>query len=157
MSICPILNTYFMLRLHEFYVSLTAYLRVINDKCLYLVFLKYQATLLTYKRNISILQGSSYPTMVLHYALFVPLTRTACPTMDNVIPYQWPERFSVHDHEKFNRVLSLECPYLALRCTFFIRCTRFLSSAKRPDRSWGPHIQLIPGIFLRGKVAGAQS
>jgi hypothetical protein len=115
-----------MLRLHEFYVSFTAYLHLINNKCLYLVFLKNQATLLTYKRNINILQGSSYPTMILHYVLLVPLTRAACPTLDNVIPYQWPERFSLHD-QKFNRVLSLECPSLALRCTFFslLRATDF--------------------------------
>jgi hypothetical protein len=112
------------------------------------MFLKYQATLLTYKRNINILQGSNFPTKILHYALLVSLTRAACPTLANVIPYQWPERFSIHD-EKINRVLSLECRYLALRCTFFIR-GRVLSSPKRPHRFWGPPIQLIPGISFPG-------
>jgi hypothetical protein len=155
--ICPILNAYFIFRIHEFYVSLTAYLRLINDKSLYLVFLKYQAPLLIYKRNINILQVSSYPRKIPHYILLAPLTSAARPTLDNIIPYQWPKRFSLHDHEKFNRVLSLECPYRALRCTFFIRCNRFLSYAKRPDRFWGPHIQLIPGILPRGKLAEARS
>ena len=50
-----------------------------------------------------------------------------------------------------NASLSLECRYLVLRCTFFIRGNRFISSAKRPDRFWSPPIQLIPASFPGGQ------